>query len=128
MTYFLAYHNEIDPHCTMSNTRDQRPLNPSSHLTATFNAAHLVLSSHQESITQAQKACDKAAADAECTHAALEAQQISPTTTPALSKSNTPSLTLTIPPDSASIDAAPTNHTHNVTSWDHCTFHCCSLL
>ena len=36
--------------------RDRRPLNPSSRLTSAFNAAEPVLSSHRESVAQAQRA------------------------------------------------------------------------
>ena len=84
----------------MSNMCDQRPLNPSSHLTTAFNAAQPVLSSHREGVAQAQRAHAKAAADAESacavSHATLDAQNVSPTITPAVL--NTPSLTLAVIP------------------------------
>ena len=87
-------------------THNRHPLNPSSRLTATSNAAQPALSSHQESVVQAQRAC--AAAEAQNTASATPSLSI---TTPVLihvnlnnqPRSNAGSLpitptTLSIPP------------------------------
>ena len=89
--------------------RDRHPLNPSSRLTAASNAAQPALSSHWESVAQAQRA--RAAAEAQNTASAIPSLSI---TTPVLThvnlddqpRSNAGSLpitptTLSIPPSTA---------------------------
>ena len=69
----------------MSTVRERRPLNPSACLTSTSNVAQPVLSSHRESVAQAQRA-----------RAIAEAQNAL-ATAPSLG-STLPTLTI-IPPD-----------------------------
>lgn len=76
----------------MSTPRERRPLNPSARLTSTSNAAQPVLSSHRESVAQAQRA-----------RAIAEAQNAP--TDPTL-RPTPPTLTI-IPPDLTNNHSSP---------------------
>jgi hypothetical protein len=91
---FLLYRLLTDQHInSMSTTRERRQPNPSSRLTAAFNAARPALSSHRESVAQAQRARVQAAAEAESVFTTVEAQN-APLTAPL----TTPNVTI-VPPD-----------------------------
>lgn len=81
----------------MSAACDRRPVNPSSRLTAASNAAQPALSSHRESIAQAQRVRAAAEAETQRARAVAEAQitlSIPPTPSCLFI---TPSLTITPP-------------------------------